>query len=331
MTPVVSRLVECSPVQKADYSPPAQDLLGEPMKVIPLASESLGVRSLATFVKLEKLSILVDPGVALGPRRYSLPPAKLELEALAKARGKIQEYAKKADIITISHYHYDHHTPFFEGLYESSSSEKAMEIYGGKTLCIKHPTENINFSQKKRAWVFLSKAEKIAKKIEYADGKFFDLGEFIMEFSPPAPHGSEGSKLGFVIMVMIDDGTKRLVHASDTQALNEKAKEWIIKQVPDILIMGGPPTYLEGYRVKDAWKTGLKNLNEIINETNSKIILDHHLIRDKRYPKFFDELEKKPLTFARFLKKRDKPLEAYRKELHKRERGEDVEIPFSLD
>jgi len=95
------------------------------------------------------------------------------------------------------------------------------------------------------------------------------------------------------------------------------------------LIAGGPPTYLE-YRVKDAWRIGVKNLNEIIKETNAQIILDHHLIRDKRYPKFFEELEKEPLTFARFLKNEDKPLEAYRKELHKREKGENAEIPFSL-
>ncbi|NJE13175.1 hypothetical protein [Thermococcus sp. LS2] len=301
------------------------------MKIIPLASESLGVRSLATYVKIRRIGILIDPGVALGPKRYSLPPAKAELEALAKAREKIQTYAKESEIITISHYHYDHHTPFFEGLYESSSPERAREIYEGKTLLIKHPKENINFSQRKRAWAFLKETEKIAKKIEYVDGKFFDFGDFIMEFSPAVPHGAEGSKLGFVIMVMIDDGTKRLIHASDIQLLNEKAKEWIIKQMPDILITGGPPIYLEGYRVKDAWKVGLKNISEIIKETNAEVILDHHLIRDKRYPQFFEELEKEPLTFARFLKKEDKPLEAYRKELHKREKGEKVKLPFSLD
>ncbi|WP_457753281.1 MBL fold metallo-hydrolase [Thermococcus sp.] len=300
------------------------------MKIIPLASESLGVRSLATYVKIGKTGILIDPGAALGPKRYSLPPAKAELEALMKAREKIQSYAKKADIVTISHYHYDHHTPFFEGIYESSSPEKAREIYEGRILLIKHPKENINFSQRKRAWNFLKEAEKLAKKIEYADGKFFDFGDFIMEFSPAVPHGSEGTKLGFVIMVMIDDGANRLVHASDIQLLNRKAAEWIIKQIPDILITGGPPTYLEGYRVKNAWNTGLKNLNEIIKETNAQIILDHHLIRDKRYPEFFAQLEKEPLTFARFLKGEDKPLEAYRKELHKIEKGEDADLPFKI-
>ena len=300
------------------------------MKITPLASESLGVRSLAVYVEVGKRGILIDPGVALGPKRYSLPPAKAELEALAKSREKIQAYAEKADIITISHYHYDHHTPFFEGLYESSSPERAKEIYEGKILLIKHPRENINFSQRKRAWAFLKNAEPIAKRIEYADGRLFDFGDFIMEFSPAVPHGSEGTKLGFVLMVMIDDGTKRIIHASDTQFLNRTSVEWIIKQAPDLIIGDGPPTYLEGYRVKDAWTTGRKNLNEVIKETGAKIILDHHLIRDKRYPKFFEELEKEPLTFARFLKNEDKPLEAYRRELHKIERGENAKVPFRL-
>lgn len=300
------------------------------MKVIPLASESLGVRSLAVYVEVGKTGVLIDPGAALGPKRYSLPPAKVELEALSGARERIQSYAKKAHIITISHYHYDHHTPFFEGLYESSSPERAREIYEGKILLIKHPEENINFSQRKRAWAFLKNAEPIAKNIEYADGRLFDFGDFIMESSPAVPHGSEGTKLGFVVMTLIDDGTRRLIHASDTQFLNKASTEWIIKQMPDMIIGDGPPTYLEGYRVRNAWKGGLGNLNRVIRETGAEIILDHHLLRDKRYPKFFEELEKEPLTFARFLKKEDMPLEAYRRELHKIERGEDAEVPFEL-
>ncbi|AHL23583.1 MBL fold metallo-hydrolase [Thermococcus nautili] len=298
------------------------------MRLIPLASESLGVRSLATFVEAAGLKILIDPGVALGPKRYGLPPAKIELETLQKMRGKVQGYARKADLVTISHYHYDHHTPFFEGLYESSSEAFAREIYEGKLIFTKHPTENINFSQRKRAWAFLKKAEPIAKRVEFSDGRSFDLGGVTLEFSPAVPHGSEGSRLGFVVMALIDDGT-RLIHASDIQLLNRKAVEWIIEKNPDVLITGGPPTYL-GKRAEGSWETGIKNLNEIIRETNAQIILDHHIVRDRNYPRFFDELEKRPKTFAGFLKVEDRPLEAYRRELHKIERGEKAKVPFRL-
>lgn len=82
------------------------------MKVIPLASESLGVRSLATYVKTKDVGILIDPGVALAPDRYGLKPNDIEFEKLREMRNKINDYAKKSNVITISHYHYDHYTPF---------------------------------------------------------------------------------------------------------------------------------------------------------------------------------------------------------------------------
>lgn len=299
------------------------------MRVIPLTSESLGVRSLATFVEASGIKILIDPGVALGPKRYGLPPAKAEMEVLQKMRRKLQGYARRSEVVVISHYHYDHHTPFFEGLYESSSESYAREIYEGKPLFIKHPRENINFSQRKRAWAFLKNTEPIAGKIEFADGKSFDLGGVELEFSPAVPHGGEGSRLGFVVMTLIDDGSKRVIHASDIQMLNRKSVEWIIGKIPDLLITGGPPTYL-GKRAEGSWQVGIKNLNEIIRETGAEIILDHHIIRDKNYPRFFDELEEMPKTFAGYLKVEDRPLEAYRRELHKIEKGGEAEIPFKL-
>ncbi len=133
-------------------------------------------------------------------------------------------------------------------------------------------------------------------------------------------------------MVLIDDGSKRVIHASDIQLLNRKAIEWIIeKNPPDLLITGGPPPTYLGPRATGSWETGIKNLNEIIRETNAEVILDHHIVRDKRYPEFFDELEKRPKTFAGYLKVEDRPLEAYRRELHKIEKGEGgAEVPFRL-
>ena len=51
------------------------------MKIIPLAFDSLGVRSMATGVETD-LRIIIDPGAALGPSRYNLPPSKIELQRL---------------------------------------------------------------------------------------------------------------------------------------------------------------------------------------------------------------------------------------------------------
>ena len=52
------------------------------MKIIPIASDSLGVRSMATYVETKDCKILIDPSAALGPKRYGLPPHNKELEAL---------------------------------------------------------------------------------------------------------------------------------------------------------------------------------------------------------------------------------------------------------
>ena len=57
------------------------------MRVIPLAAESLGVRSMATYVEVADTAILIDPGATLAPARYGLPPAEAEWEALRRANG----------------------------------------------------------------------------------------------------------------------------------------------------------------------------------------------------------------------------------------------------
>ena len=61
------------------------------MKVLPIASDSLGVRSLATYVETRDVKILIDPSAALGPSRYGLPPHPHEISALEKTKKTIQE------------------------------------------------------------------------------------------------------------------------------------------------------------------------------------------------------------------------------------------------
>ena len=74
------------------------------MKIIPISSDSLGVRSMATYVETKDCKILIDPSAALGPKRYGLPPHKQELEALYKIKNKISEIAEKSDILTTVSY-----------------------------------------------------------------------------------------------------------------------------------------------------------------------------------------------------------------------------------
>ena len=285
------------------------------MKIVPLAFDSMGVRSTATFVETD-LKIVIDPGVSFAPLRYGLPPTKLELQRVEEFSRKVYEYAQNSDILTISHYHYDHYFP-------------EAEFYSGKILLIKDPKNNINRSQKGRGKEFLNWIKDTPQLMEFADGKKFKFRQTEISFSPPFYHGGEGSRLGYVLICSIKYKDKTLIHASDIQGPQViQTADWIIQENPDILILSGFPTLLMGWRSS---KFGLyqsnKNLIRILTETKVKtIILDHHLVRDLHYLNKIDELYKKAkslnknlITAAEFLGKEPEFLEARRKEFYKEE------------
>ena len=284
------------------------------MKVIPLAFDSLGVRSTATWVETDK-KILIDPGAALGPLRYSLPPSKIEYRRLEELARVIISYAEKSDILIVSHYHYDHYFP-------------EQDFYEGKILLIKDPKNKINYSQKQRGKEFLGLLDNKPQRIEFADGKEFEFGKTRLKFSPPFFHGKEYSKLGYVLITSVSYQGEKILHASDIQGPQTKTTtDWIISEDPDILILSGYPTLLMGWRFS---KFGLlesnQNLIRILSQTKvNTIILDHHLVRDLHYLNKIEEvlktaekLKKKVITAAEFLGKKPDFLEARRKELYEK-------------
>jgi len=145
------------------------------IKVTPLAAESLGVRSMCTLVETPDVTILFDAGISLAPYRFSLPPHPTEFQTIARLRQKIAETADKATVITISHYHYDHHTPSFEDwvVNWTQDGDTAKQIYQNKTVLAKNGKENINASQRERAWMFSKTGGKHARNLEAADGKIY--------------------------------------------------------------------------------------------------------------------------------------------------------------
>jgi len=66
------------------------------MKIIPLAADSLGVRSMATYVEAGATGLLIDPGATLAAARYGLPPSQEEWDALKRANDRISAYAARA-------------------------------------------------------------------------------------------------------------------------------------------------------------------------------------------------------------------------------------------
>jgi hypothetical protein len=277
------------------------------MKVIPIASDSMGIRSMSTYIETKDCKILIDPSAALATERFSLPPHEKEQKAYEKTKKKISRIAQKSDILTISHYHYDHFDP-------------DETFYEGKRIFLKDISSNINKSQKKRGNEFLEKIKDICT-IEICDDTKHTFGKSKIIFSPPFFHGPEKIRLGYVVMTTVDDGKKRVLHTSDVQGpVSEKAMKYIIDQNPDLLILDGPPTMLLGWRFSyKNLELASNNLINILKKTKCEIILDHHLLRDTRYKKQYPEPykigEKRLKTFAEYLGKENNTLEANRKEL----------------
>jgi predicted metallo-beta-lactamase superfamily hydrolase len=270
------------------------------MDIILLAFDSMGVRSMCCFINSDP-AILIDPGVSLAPNRFGLPPHRIELEQLMKKRKVIQEYAKKADIITISHWHNDHFTPFITGLYGSVTPVIAKSVYDQKVVW--GNAAGLNYMQKKRAHAFQKHCP-----FNPCDGKTVSLNSVTLTFSRPVPHG----KMTNVPVVIVSiEHERKIVHASDTQGFS--GIDFIKKENPDILIMSGPPAYLLSPQEVDKAQTTIVTLLDYCDE----IILDHHHTRDAAFKKALPAVWKNTAvkTAAEYMGQPNTLLEAKRKEL----------------
>jgi hypothetical protein len=280
---------------------------------------------MCTYVETPDVRILLDAGVSLCPIRFGLPPHPQEFKAVRESRRKIAEAAEKAEFVTISHYHNDHHTPSFEDWLcnWTEADETARQIYEGKIVLAKNPRENINPSQRERGWMFQKTGGQYAEKIENADGKAFIFGSTRMKFSEPVFHGPENSGLGWVLMVTVEFEDERFLFASDVQGpMSTRTLETILKEQPELVMVGGPPSYLTAMKVSDNQiQTGLRNLERIVDAV-PYVILDHHILRDgdwrEKTNDIFHQAYKSKhtlLTAAEFAGKETTLLEATRKTL----------------
>jgi len=297
------------------------------IKVVPLAAESLGVRSMCTYVETPDVKVLLDAGVSLGPNRFGFPPHPREYDALAKCRKRVAETADKAEVVTISHYHFDHHTPSYtDWCFNWSSEEVARQIYDGKIVLAKSYRDKVNFSQRRRGWVFTKTGGKYAKKLDYADGKTFEFGQTKLKFSDPVFHGPEDSQLGWLVMTTIEHENERFLFASDVQGpIHSPTLPVILSQKPQLVIMGGPPAYLAGLVKQEHVQMGMQNLEDLVQDVFTTV-LEHHLLRDEKWREFskpiFDSASKKGnlvVTAAEFLKEKNNLLESRRKLLFETE------------
>ncbi|NPA22871.1 MAG: hypothetical protein GXO23_01045 [Crenarchaeota archaeon] len=298
------------------------------MEIKLLAFDSFGVRSMSTFIQTRDVIVHIDPAVSLAPRRYNLPPHRREVERLIECAREIERHARDADIIIVTHYHYDHHDP---------GKLIPVDIYKNKIVYIKDPKNRINKSQMQRASRFLSLIKDIAREIKVAERQEIKIGSTLIKISDAVPHGVN-DRLGYVVEVSIRDDEKKVLYTSDVEGppLEEQVK-FIIEEKPDILILDGPMTYMLGFRYsKKALEASMNNIRKIVDSGVKTIVIDHHFMRDLKYRerladvyKYSEEKGTKMISAAEFMNRPIEMLEAMRDKLYQEENAPGV-IPDNV-
>ncbi len=250
------------------------------MKITPLAADSLGARSMATLVETADVTILLDPAVRLAPYRYDLRPHPTEEARQKELWRRIKEAAKRAQVLTVSHYHYDHHNP------------DSPSIFRGKLAYLKDGKANINRSQRDRASAFVRAVKKYPQEIQVADGNDVDFGGAELTFSPAVPHGYN-DELGYVVMARIAEGDEVFVHTGDVEGPPLKEQlGFLLDAEPTVLYADGPMTHMPDNYPEEYTRRSLANLERVIRSTSLRtLILDHHLLRDRGWQKRIEPLQ----------------------------------------
>lgn len=282
------------------------------MRITPLAADSLGARSMATLVETSEVTILLDPSVRLAPFRYDLRPHPKEEARQKELWRRIKDAAKKAEVLTVSHYHYDHHNP------------DAPSIFRGKLAYLKDGKVNINRSQRERSSAFVRAIKKYPQEIQVADGNDVDFGGAELTFSPAVPHGYS-DELGYVVMARIAEGNEVFVHTGDVEGPPLKEHlGFLLDADPTVLYVDGPMTHMPENYPEEYTRRSLANLERVIRSTRLRtLILDHHLLRDREWRTRIDPLtavaeehDVSLLTAAEFAGKAVDQLEANRDRLY---------------
>ncbi len=282
------------------------------MIITPLAAESFGVRSSAFFIETADVKILIDPGVSLAASRFGLAPHSLEVRAMNERWRLIKDYAARADILVITHYHFDHFDP------------TEPMLFNNKVLLIKHPSETINASQRDRSRELIRNYRTLPRRVEFADDRAFVFGSTCIRFSPAVPHGPD-STVGWVVEASVREGPSCFLYSSDVVgACRDEHLRFILLEEPDTLYLDGPLTSLLGRGFSPGeLRRSICNINTLLEMPKLQtLIIDHHLLRDERGKDELREvyaraevLGKNVVTMAGFLGEEEVLLEARRDRL----------------
>lgn len=238
------------------------------MQIRILSSESLGVRGLSCEVVVESRKVVIDPGLALGYRRFGFLPHPVQVAVGEQVRARIVAALSDATDIVLSHFHGDHIPSPDANPYQLSAQQVAPLLRTAR-LWSKSPEDLSPHTASRREALI----EMLDFDLPEAEGK----ADGPLEFSPPVSHGDPQTNSGTLMMTRIEDEDGVFVHASDIQLLDSSALEVILDWRPNVVLASGPPLYratLSGLQRQRAWENG-KRLAQSVDT----LVLDHHLLR----------------------------------------------------
>nr|WP_320190991.1 hypothetical protein [uncultured Desulfobacter sp.] len=236
------------------------------MKIEIIGAESLGVRGLCCFLSVANQRILIDPGIALGFFRKGQMPHPVQVAVGEVIREKIIHAWGKATDIVFSHFHGDHvpltdANPYQLGVVRVADLNPGVRIW----------TKSSEFLSAKERERYIALKERLDAR--WQEGT---PGVDPLRLSVPVPHGRKTARKEMVMMTRIKDGTV-FVHAPDIQLLDDDTVDLVLKWQPDILLVGGPPLYLEQLSSNlrnRAWQNAVRLAGSV-----EVLILDHHVMR----------------------------------------------------
>jgi predicted metallo-beta-lactamase superfamily hydrolase len=285
------------------------------LKLIVLGCESLGVRGLSCFVEHRGVTVLIDPGVALGYTRRGFHPHPIQAVAGDEVRHRIVSLWSRSDYIVLTHMHGDHiplynANPFQLSLYSLPDCNGEIIVPDPALLSGRMRIRLEKIMEVYRERIIVAGREKVS-----VDG--------IVSVYGPFNHGLSRTS---VYVVQLDIG-ERIIHLSDTELLSDEAVSLAVKLKPDIIITDGPPIYKymhDPVLINTLLEKASHNLEKLSRITHT-IIVDHHVLRcDEGYEwltmnaeKYGKNGEVRILTGAEYMMSTPILLEAWRNILYK--------------
>lgn len=220
----------------------------------------------------------------------------------------IRDRLKNADIVIVTHYHYDHH------------HYRNFRDFTGKVVLLKEFV-GLNKRQRIRGEFFYSLTKDLAK-VEFSDSKIFRFGNTKIAFSEPLGHGYKREEVK-VVSVLVEDGFSSVFYSSDVSGSVElKLMDFLRNRQVETFLFDGFPVYLLDSGLKKKWlEDSNERLINILERSGVKnFIIDHHSARDINWQEFYKDILSLDFlnfagTAARFQGLEEKFLEARRKEL----------------